>query len=106
MVNGKIEHMNQSSSLEIEVDEQTVQKLREMSDGDSADIDVTVIRGYASSPEIYVAPPFKKLEVEGMNHDVEIVSGVPENKMVKPNTKISVKVTVRVEDDDSAIHQE
>lgn len=105
MAKGRMEHMNQSSSLEIEVDDQTVQKLMEMSDGDSADIEVTVLKGYASSPNIYVAQPFKNLEVEGMNHDVEIVSGVPSNHMVKPNSKIIVKVTTRVEDDNSAIFQ-
>lgn len=101
-----MEHMNQSSSLEIEVDEKTVQKLAEMSDNDSTDIDVTVVKGHASHPDIYVAPQFKNLEIEGMNHDVEIVSGVPTNRLVKPNSKITVKVTTRVEDNNSAIFQE
>lgn len=106
MAQGTLENPNQSSNIEIEVDEQAVEKLMLMSDGDSADIEVTVIKGYMSSPDIYVGPHFDNLKVESMNHDVQIVSGVPSNRMVKPNTKIIVKVTTRVEDNDSAVYQE
>lgn len=105
MAHGRLIHPNQSSSLEIQADDQTVQKLMVMSDGDTANIEIKIIKGYSSSPDIYVAPHFDTLEIDSMSHDVEIISGVPTNRMVKPNSKITVKVITRVEDNSSATFQ-
>ena len=105
MAKGKLEHPNQSFSVEIEVDDETIEKLRLMSDNDEAEIEVTVIRGNASSPDVYVSTGFDNLEVESMSHDVEIISELKASRLVKPGTKIKVKVTTRVDKNSSAIFQ-
>ena len=105
MEKGRLEHQQQSFSVDVEIDDRTEQKLTEASDGEVNDIEVTVKKGYTGNSDIYISKDYDNLEVGSMSHDVEILEEIPENRMVKPGTKIKVRVTTRVEKPSSAIFQ-
>ena len=106
MPEGVLKNQSQSFNVDIEVDDVTEKKLTETSDGDVNEIEVTIIRGHTGNSDIYVSKEFDDCEISSMSHDVEIISELPQNRIVKSGAKLKVRLTTRVENGDSAIYQD
>lgn len=102
MANGVLENQSQSFNVDIQIDARTEQALIETADGQSIDIEVTAIKGHTGNSDIFISSGYDNLEVCSTSHDVEIISELPSNRMVKAGTKIKLKVTPRIGKNSSA----
>jgi hypothetical protein len=109
MVKGKLVNMEQTYSVEIEIDDATNELLEQTSDGDSVDIDITVRKCDAMAPpNVAIRTPYENLEIQGADHDVNSIQKFLNGKIevVPTGTVLKLNATVRAEKGGSAVFQD